>query len=70
MIYLDTCLVADESHPAIMGPGEGVDRSVPVVDQLNAPPSFVLNPHEDDASGVTRCKLLVRFVPFHHRYLQ
>ena len=43
-------LVADERHPAVVGPGEGADRSVPVVDQLDAPPSFVLYPDKNNSS--------------------
>ena len=63
-------LVADEGHPAVMRPGEGGDRSVPVVDQLDAPAAFVLYPDENNSSGVTGGQLLIRFIPFYHRNLQ
>ena len=63
-------LVADERHPPIVGPGEGRDGGVSVVDQLNAPSPFVLYPDENNSSGVTGGQLLIRFIPFHHRNLQ
>ena len=66
---LDSNLVAYERHPPVVGPGEGRDRGAPVVDELDAPPPLVLNPHEDDPGGVTRGQLLVGFVPFDHSYL-
>ena len=36
-------LVAYERHPAVVGPGEGFDRRVPVINQLDRPASLVLN---------------------------
>ena len=66
---LDSDLVTYERHPPVVGPGEGRDRGAPVVDELDAPPPLVLNPHEDDPGGVTRGQLLVGFVPFDHSYL-
>ena len=66
---LDSDLVAYERHPPVVGPGEGRDRGAPVVDELDAPPPLVLDPHEDDPGGVTRGQLLVGFVPFDHSYL-
>lgn len=43
--------------------------SIAVVDQLDAPPSFVANPDEDDAGCVASGQLLVRLVPPHQTNL-
>ena len=53
-----------------MRPREADDRRAAVVDELNGPPALVLDPHEDDARGVARGKLLVGLVPTDQRYLQ
>ena len=49
-----------------MGPGKRGDWGTPVIDELDAPPPLVLDPHKDDPSGVAGGELLVGLVPFDH----
>ena len=56
-------LVADESHPSIMWPCKADDRGIAVINELNRPPTFILDPDENDARSVTRSQFLIRFVP-------
>ena len=63
-------LVAYERHPAVVRPGEADDGRGPVVDELDAPPTLVLDPDEDDAGGVAGGQLLVGLVPPHEGHLQ
>ena len=53
-----------------MRPGEGRDWSVSIVDQLDAPATFVLYPDENNPGRITGGQLLIRFIPFYHRDLQ
>ena len=68
-IFAFPYLIADERHPAVVGPREADDWRVPVVDELDGPAALVLDPHEDDPRGVARGKLLVRLVPSHQGHL-
>lgn len=67
--YCITYPVANECHAAIVWPREMCDWCVTVVYQFNGPSSLVFDPHENDASAIARCQLLVRFIPFHQRHL-
>lgn len=63
-------LIANESHSPVVGPTEVGNPRVAVVDQLDAPPAFVLDPNKYYAWTVARGQLLIRFVPFHQNHLK
>ena len=63
---LTSDLVTYERHPPIMGPGKRGDWGTPVIDELDAPPPLVLDPHKDDPRRVAGGELLVGLVPFDH----
>jgi len=62
-------LVADERHAAVVRPRKVSHRRVAIIDQLDAPPALVFDPHENDAGAVARRQLLVRLVPLHQNHL-
>jgi hypothetical protein len=69
-ICYSTCLVTDECHATIMWPREMCDRSIPIIDEFNAPPALILDPNKDDAWAVTWGQFLVWFIPLHQNNLK
>jgi hypothetical protein len=53
-----------------MWPREMRDRSVSIIDELNAPPALIFDPDEDDAWAIAWGQLLVRLIPLHQDHLQ
>lgn len=45
-------LIADQRHPPIMRPREMSNRRTSVVDKLDTPSPFELDPDEDDSGAV------------------
>ena len=63
-------LITNEGHPAIVRPREMSDQRVPIINQFNRPPPFVLYPYENYTGTVAGRQLLIGLVPLHHDHLK
>ena len=56
-------LVANQCHSAVMGPWKANNWGASVIDELDGPPSLILDPHKDNPWGVAGSQFLVGFIP-------